>query len=70
MFFVLLNMYLTKHCMLFTYGGNKEYYIITAAIYNENATVTVDNTDEDYCQKHLAVLPYYFPSDFALHIFI
>ena len=26
MFFVLLNMYLSKHCMLFTCGGNKEYY--------------------------------------------
>ena len=24
--FVLLNMYLSKHCMLFTCGGNKEYY--------------------------------------------
>ena len=26
--FVVLNMYLSNHCMLFTCGGNKEYYYI------------------------------------------
>ena len=30
--FVLLNMYLSKHCMLFTCGGNKEYYYYVSFI--------------------------------------